>query len=257
MQGIIQEIFRFVLPLRKNLIDNRELLYLATERNQVDIVELLLRFRASVNHSIGGTAVAYAAFNYNRKLLRLLLNTGSSVLALPTQDFTVTLLYRIINGDAPTKDSFRTLSILHEHFRDYFIPVIDNFDKYGFTTLYSATIYAKLQNIALLLESFGADPTIPIRGTSIGLTTLVILARTYLSAYVRIYSDESINQYDADIAAVLDYLIKIQMLPAPRDNIREYQVTTLQEHRTSIYKSEVENDQAYNILSNDKFSEKD
>lgn len=227
MQGMIQEIFRLVLPLRKNLIDDVELLHFAAIYDHVDMVELLLKFGASVNQSIDGTAAACAAFYSSRKSLRLLLNTGSSVLALRSQGSPATLLHEIVSGYAPAQDSFKTLSMLHEHFRDHFLPVIDNFDDTGRTALHYAITCGNLQNVALLLEGFGADPTIAIQDTSVDLTTLVMLARTHPSDYIRRNGNESVKQYDADMAAVLEYLTGTWTLPAPHDDITEHWVTTL------------------------------
>ncbi|KAL8920333.1 MAG: hypothetical protein Q9208_006304 [Pyrenodesmia sp. 3 TL-2023] len=221
------EIFRFVLPLGKNLIDDEELLHFAAIHDHVDMVELLLRFGASVDQSVDGTAAACAAFHCSRKSLRLLLTAGSSVLASPTRGSTATLLHELVDGTAPVQESFKTLSMLHEHFRDHFLPVINNYDDCGRTALHSAIICGKLQNVALLLEGFGADPTIPIEDTSIGLTTLAILARTHPSPYVRKYGDQSIREYNGDIAAVLEYLTGTWRLPVPDESVREHWVTSV------------------------------
>ena len=227
--GAIQEILRHVLPLSKDVIDEENLLHLAAENDQVDTIKLLLRFGASVDHDDGGTAAACAAFYCSRKSLRLLLEHGSTVLCLPTEGSATTLLHEIVHGYAPAQETFKTLVMLHEHFRDRFLPVVDNLDNRGRTALHSAIICGKLQNIAFLLEGFGADPTIPIQGTSFSITTLAILARTHPSAYIRMFGDESRRQYDVDMAAVLEYLTETWRLPAPDYGITEHWVTTLWE----------------------------
>ena len=227
MNGAIQEIFRYVLPLSRNVIDEVELLHLAAENDQVDMIELLLRCGASINHGEHGTAAACAAFNCSRKSLRLLLEMGSTVLSAPTEGTTAMLLYEIVPGYAPAQETFKTLSMLHEHFRDRFLAAINNLDEQGRTALHSAIVCGKLQNIALLLEGFGADPTIPIRGTSLSSTTLAMLARRHPSAYIRMYGDDSLKQYDEDMATVIEYLTGTWRLPAPEYSITNHWVMTL------------------------------
>ena len=229
MNGAIQEILRYVLPLNKNVIEEEELLALAAENDQVDMVALLLKAGASINHDEGGTAAACAAFHCSHKSLRLLLERGASVLCAPMEGSTATLLHEVVRGYAPVKETFKTLSMLHEHFQDRFAPIVNNFDNRGRTALHSAIICGQLQNIAIMLEKFGADPTIPIRDTSVDSTTLAMLARTYPSAYIRMFSEGSRKQYDEDMAAVLEYLTGTWRLPAPDINTSEHWVTSLWE----------------------------
>ncbi|KAL2037214.1 hypothetical protein N7G274_010077 [Stereocaulon virgatum] len=94
--------------------------------------------------------------------------------------------------------------MLQEHFQDRFAPIVSNFDNRGHTALHSAFICGQLQNIAVLLEEFGADPTIPIRDTSVDSITLAMLARTYPNAYTRMFSEGSQKKYDEDMATVFD-----------------------------------------------------
>ena len=229
MKGAIEEILHHVLPINENVIDDEELLHLAAENDQVHMIELLLSSGASINHDKGGTAAACAAFHCSRKSVRLLLEHGSTVLSLRADVSGTTLLHEIVHGYAPTQETFKTLSMLHEHFRDRFVPTINNFDDLGRTALHSAIISGKLQNIALLLEGFGADPTIPIRGTSVSPTTLAALARRHPSEYVRMFGDESQKQYDEEMVAVIEYLTGTWRLPAPDYSITEHWVTRLWE----------------------------
>ena len=245
INGAIQEIFRYVLPLSKNVTDKEELLHLAAQDDHIDMIELLLRFGASIDHGEGGTAAACAAFHCSRKSLRLLLEKGSTVLSRPMEGSTATLLHEIVHGYAPAQETFKTLSMLHKHFRGRFLPVVNNFDNRGRTALHSAIICGKLQNIALLLEGFGADPTIPIRGTSVSPTTLAMLARTHPSAYIRMFGDESRKQYDVDMAAVLEYLTGTWRLPAPEYSITENWVTTLWEREIYFPERQDEFDWTY------------
>ncbi|KAL9610415.1 MAG: hypothetical protein Q9167_004870 [Letrouitia subvulpina] len=238
MNGAIQELFAHVLPLSPNVIDEQELLHLAAEDDQVEMVKLLLSLGASIDLGDYGTAAACAALNCSQKSLCLLLESGSTVLSIPTDGSTMTLLHEIMHGYAPFQKTFKTLSLLHEHFRDRFLPVVNNFDKRGFTALHSAIICGKLANIALLLEKFGADPMIPIRGTSISLTTLAMLGRSHPYAYVRAFGDESLKQYDKDMAAIIEYLTGTWRLPAPEYSIKEHWVTTLWERQNSLPEDE-------------------
>lgn len=234
MNGAIQVIFHYVLPLKRDVIDEEELLHFAAEEDQADMVELLLSFGASIDLDRDGTAAAGAAFHSKRKSLRALLANGSTALSLPTGRSTATLLHEVVRGNAPARETFETLSMLYEDFRDRFVPVVNNFDNKGRTALHSAIINGNLQNIAFLLEAFGADPTIPIRDTSVGPTTLAVLARTHPNAYIRMYGDNSLKQYDEDMAAIIEYLTGTWRLPTPDSEITKHWVTSLWERENFL-----------------------
>lgn len=213
--GAAREILTGLSPREKAFVDEGQLLHIAAEYNETEMIRLFLDLGADVNLDAPGTPACCAAQRGKRDALALLLSRGSSVFTSPTSASGTSLLHEIVGSSTSSPDqSFYTLRFVWKHFRCLFLPVVDNYDDFGFTALHSAIIWANIRNVATLLEKFHASP-LEVQDTNISPTTLTILARKDPPWHYAQLGNDAIKEYQRSLDVILAYLIDVWELDRP------------------------------------------
>ncbi|KAK8050541.1 hypothetical protein PG994_012271 [Apiospora phragmitis] len=161
-------------PDAGKVIGEEELVRLAAENDQSEMIELLLQHRANIDHDTRGTPAAAAAAFCKRKALGVLLRRDASLLSLPSTQSETTLLHEITAGTSSQMESELTMNLIKEEFCNRFDRVVDNFDDRGLTALHQAVIWSSGANVENLLLLGATD--CPVRGTTVTTTGLAQLA---------------------------------------------------------------------------------
>lgn len=219
-----KELFSVIWPHNKEIINEGELLHLAAENDQAEMIELFLEMGADIDLDTGGTPTAAAASYGKRRALGTLLSHGASVFSLPSKYSSTSLLHEIVANTNSPHESFQTLNYVCDNFKDLLLPIVDRYDDRGMTALHEAIVWGHLRNAALLLEKLNAS-ALCIRNTDISPTTLAVLAKDNPPWYLAQQGEEGIKRYYRSMFDILRYLTETWNLAAPDTNLVAHEIT--------------------------------
>jgi ankyrin repeat protein len=201
----------------KAIIEEEQLMHLAAEHDEPEMIRLLLDAGVDINFSSDGTSAASAAARGKKKALKFLLSNGSTVLSMRSHDDEDTILHDIVGPLMSPAKSSVTLSFVQENFQDLFTPVVDNYNMFGFTALHEAIIWGNLRNMVILLEHFEAHPR-NVKNTDISPTTLITFLKADPPGYYIQQGELALRGYQETLDAMLDYLCETCELQPPNTN---------------------------------------
>lgn len=212
--GAASEILAALGTDSKTVVEEEQLMHLAAEHDQPDILKLYLDIGADINLDQEGTPAACAAARGKKAALKFLLSEGASVLSMPGRELDCTIMHEIVGPLMSPGQSFSTLEFVHENFRDLLVPFVNNYDMFGFTALHEAIIWGNIKNVAFLLERFMAHPR-NVEHTGISPTTLAVLLKAHPPWYYTEQGTKALFEYQSTLDAIMIYLCETCELQPP------------------------------------------
>ena len=142
--AVAVEILKSLGKDSKTVIESEQLLHLAAEHDQIDMIELFLNEGVDIDRDEKGTPAACAAAKGKKAALKLLLSREATILSMPARHFGDTLLHEAVGPMMSSPLSSSTLAFLCENFRELLIPVVNNFNSFGFTALHEAIVWGNI-----------------------------------------------------------------------------------------------------------------
>ena len=215
------------------VIEEKQLMHLAAEHDQPEMLRLFLSTGANIDTEQEGTPAACAAARGKTAALGFLLSRGASALSLPVSGYGDTILHEIVSPLVSPDQSYNTLKYIYENFRELLIPFVDNYNMFGFTALHEAIIWGNIKNVALLLERFMAS-SLNVKDTGVSPATLALLLKTSPPLNFSEQGATALLEYRGTIDAIIDYLCETHELEPPDISsdvagVRQYLATPSQQ----------------------------
>ncbi|KAL9617047.1 MAG: hypothetical protein Q9160_008120 [Pyrenula sp. 1 TL-2023] len=213
--GAISKILPSLKEPAKDVVNANELVHLAASYDHVEMLRFFADQGADLNLDIGGTPAATAACYSKINALRFLLLHGSTVLSLPSEASSNTLLHEIVSNTTSEYESEKTLEFICQEFLHKFLSVVDSYEDNGFTALHLSIIWGTEKNVARLLEDLKAKP-LSVKNTEITPTSLAALAIEHPPWLILQQGDSGARSYQRKIRNILRYLIDTVKIEMPR-----------------------------------------
>lgn len=188
-----------------SIIDQEELLHLAAQTDQSEMIELLLDRGANIDHDTDGSPAAAAANFCKRRALGVLLRREASLFSQPSTQSQMTLLHEITSGASSRLESELALELIKDDFCDRFNRVVDNYDDRGLTALHQAVFWGSIANVENLLHLGATD--CPVRGTTVTTTSVARQAQEKPPWLIVQQGTRRVEQYKADLNTIFEYLV--------------------------------------------------
>jgi len=212
--GAAEAIIEALSPHQGAIIDDMGLLFIAATYDEPEMIKLLLDAGSSIDLDDCGTAAACAASVGRKRALEVLLSRGSTLLNMPDSQYEETILHDVVSPLNSPAQSFALLDFIDKNFRDLFIPIVNNYNSFGFTALHETIIWGNLKSAAKLLHSFEASP-LDVMETSISPTTLILVLQSYPPWYFKHQGASAIEEYKCTLKEMLEYFCDTCELDLP------------------------------------------
>jgi len=202
----------------KKTIDEENLIHMAAESDDPEMIRLLEEHGGDIDLDADGTPAGTAAMYSKRKALNFLLSRGARLMSSPSAH-TSTILHDIVWNTSSPYESEKTLEMVCDRFRDKVALVVNAYDDRGLTVLHQAIIWGNIRNVSRLMLHLHADDR-NVRDTDVSPLYLAALCKAYPPWVVLQQGKQVLIEYRKSMDAIIDYLQDTMNLPAPKSIVK-------------------------------------